>query len=157
MLSRVTCARRQMYNRMVEAAVATYGSLDIWVNDAGIFYPVSPVLQMSEELWDRVLRVNLKGTFMCSQAAARQMVSQGHGGVILNIVSIDAVHPGFVGPGAYDASKGGMVMLTKSLALEVGPRGHSGDGHRCRWHQHRGRPRWLHAQQRFQRCFCCDS
>jgi 2-deoxy-D-gluconate 3-dehydrogenase len=109
-------------NRMVGAAVAAYGGLDIWVNNAGI-YPVSPILQLGEELWDRVLGINLKGTFLCSQAAARQMVSQGRGGVILNVASIDAVHPSFVGLGAYDASKGGMLMFTKSLALEVAPHG----------------------------------
>ena len=107
-------------NRMVDVAVKTYGGLDIWVNDAGI-YPFSPILQLREELWDRVLGVNLKGTFLCSQAAGRQMVAQGRGGVIINIASVDAVHPSFVGLGHYDASKGGMVMFTKSLALELAP------------------------------------
>jgi 2-deoxy-D-gluconate 3-dehydrogenase len=105
-------------NDMVHAAVKTYGGLDVWVNNAGI-YPVSPILEMSEELWKRVLDTNLKGTFLCSQAAASQMVAQGRGGVIINIASIDAVHPSFIGLGSYDASKGGMLMFTKSLALEV--------------------------------------
>jgi len=102
---------------MVEAAVAAFGRLDILVNNAGIF-PFSPALQTSEELWDRVLDVNLKGVFLCSQAAARQMASQGPGGRIVNIASIDALHP--TGNLAhYDASKGGVVMLTKALALEL--------------------------------------
>ena len=101
---------------MVEAAVAAFGRLDILVNNAGIF-PFSPALQTTEELWDRVLGVNLKGVFLCSQAAARQMASQGPGGRIVNIASIDALHP--TGNLAhYDASKGGVVMLTKALALE---------------------------------------
>src|SRR3990170_6382709 len=102
---------------MVEAAVAAFGRLDILVNNAGIF-PFSPALQTTEELWDRVLGVNLKGVFLCSQAAARQMASQGPGGRIVNIASIDALHP--TGNLAhYDASKGGVVMLTKALALEL--------------------------------------
>jgi 2-dehydro-3-deoxy-D-gluconate 5-dehydrogenase len=107
---------------IVQATVKTYGGLDIWVNDAGI-YPVSPILELDEDLWDRVLGVNLKGTFLCSKAAGKQMVAQGRGGVIINIASIDAVHPSFVGLGAYDASKGGMLMFTKSLALELAPHG----------------------------------
>jgi NAD(P)-dependent dehydrogenase (short-subunit alcohol dehydrogenase family) len=65
------------------------------------------------------LDTNLKGTFLCSQAAAKQMVVQARGGVIINIASIDAVHPSFIGLGSYDASKGGMLMFTKSMALEV--------------------------------------
>jgi NAD(P)-dependent dehydrogenase (short-subunit alcohol dehydrogenase family) len=106
--------------RSLEKVVAVRGGLDIWVNNAGV-YPVSPILELSEEMWDRVLGVNLKGTFLGSQAAARQMVKQGRGGVIINIASIDAVHPSFAGLGAYDASKGGMLMFTRSLALELGP------------------------------------
>ncbi len=76
---------------------------------------------MSEEQWDRVLDVNLKGAFLCAQAAARQMIRQGRGGVILNIASIDALHPSGVGLAHYDASKGGMLMFTKNLALELAP------------------------------------
>jgi 2-deoxy-D-gluconate 3-dehydrogenase len=106
---------------MVDAAISAYGRLDILVNNAGIF-PFSPALELSEELWDRVLAVNLKGTFLCSQAAARRMVEQGPGGRIVNIASIDALHPtgNLV---HYDASKAGVVMLTKALALELGPLG----------------------------------
>jgi 2-deoxy-D-gluconate 3-dehydrogenase len=106
--------------RMVRAAVGAYGALDIWVNNAGI-YPPRPVLEMSEAEWDRVVDVNLRGTFLCSQAAARQMVAQGKGGVILNIASIDAVHPSMVGLAHYDASKGGMLSFTRNLALELAP------------------------------------
>src|SRR5436309_2714109 len=74
----------------------------------------SPV---SEELWEAVLGVNLKGAFFCAQAAARQMVKAGMGGRIINIASVDALHPtGALTP--YDTSKDGMVMMTKSLARE---------------------------------------
>lgn len=106
---------------MVEAAVRSYGHLDILVNNAGIF-PFSPALDTTESLWDEVIDINLKGVFFASQAAARQMARRGHGGRIVNIASIDALHP----TGAlahYDASKGGVVMLTKAMALELAPLG----------------------------------
>jgi 2-dehydro-3-deoxy-D-gluconate 5-dehydrogenase len=105
---------------MVRSVVERHGGLDIWVNNAGV-YPACPIVDLAEEVWDRVLSINLKGTFLCSQAAARQMIAQGRGGVIINIASIDAVHPSFVGLGHYDASKGGVLMFTKSLALELAP------------------------------------
>ncbi len=93
--------------------------MDILVNNAGIF-PFSPALQTTEALWDKVMAVNLKGVFFCSQAAARVMVEAGRGGRIINIASIDALHPtgNLV---HYDASKAAVVMLTKSLALELAP------------------------------------
>lgn len=103
---------------MVAATVERFGRLDVLVNNAGIF-PFTPALEMTEEQWDRVLDVNLKGAFFAAQAAARAMVA---GGRIVNIASIDGLHPtGYLAH--YDASKGGLVMLTRSLALELGPRG----------------------------------
>ncbi len=106
-------------HKAVQATVEAFGKLDILVNNAGIF-PFSPALQTSEQLWDKVLGINLKGVFFYSQAAAQEMVKTGDGGKIVNIASIDALHPtgNLV---HYDASKGGVVMLTKSLALELGP------------------------------------
>jgi len=92
----------------------------ILVNNAGIF-PQAPVLEMAPELVDRVYRVNLKGLILLSKAAALQMVKQGRGGRIINIASIDAFRPSMVGLAAYDASKGGVVMFTKNLALELAP------------------------------------
>jgi 2-deoxy-D-gluconate 3-dehydrogenase len=67
--------------------------------------------------------VNLRGGAFASKAAAARMIQQGGGGKIVNIASIDAFHPSMVGLAAYDASKGGVVMLTKALALELGPHG----------------------------------
>jgi 2-deoxy-D-gluconate 3-dehydrogenase len=105
--------------KVAEATVAAFGSLDIMVNNAGI-YPLSPALDTSEELWDRTLDINLKGVFFFCQAAAREMKKAEHGGKIINIASIDAVHPmGEVSH--YNASKGGVLSLTKALALEWGP------------------------------------
>jgi 2-deoxy-D-gluconate 3-dehydrogenase len=105
---------------MVRAAVEAFGSLDILVNNAGI-YPMVPMLEMTTEIFDRVYRVNLRGLAFASKAAAARMIEQGRGGAIVNIASIDAFHPSMVGLAAYDASKGGVVMFTKSLALELGP------------------------------------
>ena len=105
--------------KVAQTAVEVFGSLDILVNNAGI-YPMSPVMEVSEELWDRVLNINLRGVFFYSQAAAQEMVKAGRGGKIISIASIDALHPnGRVSP--YNASKGGLVMLTKALALELAP------------------------------------
>jgi len=106
---------------MIQQTVDAFGQVDILVNNAGIF-PFAPALEVSEELWDHVLGVNLKGAFFCAQAAAQQMAKAGMGGRISNIASIDALHP----TGAlthYDTSKGGLVMMTKSLAKELGPYG----------------------------------
>lgn len=113
-------ARVEDAKRTVQETVQAFGRVDILVNDAGIF-PMAPALEVTEALWDRVLDINLKGLFFFAQAAAQEMVKEGHAGKIINIASIDAFHPtGYLVH--YDASKGGVVMLTKSLALEFGPR-----------------------------------
>jgi 2-dehydro-3-deoxy-D-gluconate 5-dehydrogenase len=105
--------------KVVQATVEAFGRLDILVNNAGI-YPFSPALQTSEALWDKVLGINLKGVFFYVQAAAQQMIQAGNGGKIVNVASIDGLHPtgNLV---HYDASKGGVIMATKALALELGP------------------------------------
>lgn len=104
--------------KVVQATVDTFGSIDILINNAGI-YPFSPALELTEALWDKVLNINLKGLFFYAQAAAQKMVESGKGGKIINLASIDALHPtgNLV---HYDASKGGVVMVTKALALELG-------------------------------------
>jgi 2-deoxy-D-gluconate 3-dehydrogenase len=105
--------------KVAQAAVETFGSLDILVNNAGI-YPFSPVLDTTEELWDKVLNTNLKGVFLYSQAAARVMAKAKKGGKIINMCSVDALKPtGMIAH--YNASKGGALMLTKALALELAP------------------------------------
>ena len=104
----------------VEAAVKMFGRLDILVNDAGI-YPNVPVMQLQERDFDRILAINLKGVFLCTKAAAAQMIKQGKGGKIINITSVDAVHPSMVGLATYDASKHGVWGFTKNAALELAP------------------------------------
>jgi len=107
---------------IVSTCVDAFTSIDILVNNAGI-YPMAPMLQTTPELFDRVYRVNLRGLAFASKAAAARMIAQGTGGKIVNIASIDSFHPSMVGLAAYDASKGGVAMLTKALALEFGPHG----------------------------------
>jgi len=78
---------------------------------------------MDPSLFDKVLAINLKGLAFLSKAAALQMIKQGHGGRIINIASIDSLHPSMVGLAAYDSSKGGVWSFTKNFALEVAPHG----------------------------------
>lgn len=94
-------------------------SIDILVNNAGI-YPRKFLEAMTGEDFQKVISVNLSGTFLCSRYAAEAMISQGKGGCIINIASIEALHPSSTGMSAYDASKGGVLMLTKSMASELG-------------------------------------
>ena len=118
---RVDVARKDEVETMVRATVDAFGSLDILVNNAGIC-PFHNFLDMPEELWDRVQAVNLKGSFLCSQAAARVMVEQGRGGRIISISSISAL----VGGGEqthYTPTKAGIHSLMQSLAIVLGPHG----------------------------------
>ena len=102
---------------MVTATMMQLGRMDILVNNAGVF-PRVPFLQMTEQDWDFVIGVNLKGTCFCSQAAARAMVAAGRSGVIISLAS-QAV-TGLSPNGAhYAASKGGIVSLTRAMALEL--------------------------------------
>ena len=110
---------------LVAATVATFGRLDVMVNNAGIGFLMKPLLETSGADWDRVLDVNLKGAFLCSKAAARQFIAQGAGddgiaGRIINIAS-QAAKSGFPHMAPYTASKHGMIGLTRSNAVELGP------------------------------------
>jgi 2-deoxy-D-gluconate 3-dehydrogenase len=105
---------------LVKATLDHFGRIDVLVNNAGINIP-EPALEVSEENWDRVLDINLKGLFFCAQAVGRVMVEQGSGKII-NVGS----QMGFVGGklrAAYCSSKGGVVQLTKALAIEWAPHG----------------------------------
>lgn len=105
---------------MVSAAVDTFGSLDILVNNAGITKD-KPMAMMSEEDWDLVLDINLKGAFLCTKAAAKQMIKQ-RSGKIVNIASV-AGRYGNQGQANYSASKAGLIGLTKTTAKEFASRG----------------------------------
>ncbi|HSG78871.1 MAG TPA: SDR family NAD(P)-dependent oxidoreductase [Acidimicrobiia bacterium] len=108
--------------QVAEAAAATLGGLDIWVSNAGI-YPASMLVDLTEEEWDLVLDVNLKGVFLGSQAAARKMLDLATPGVLVNIASISGIRSSRGGRGHYSASKHGVIGLTKSFAVELGPKG----------------------------------
>lgn len=102
---------------MIAAAKDAFGSIDILVNNAGIYPPV-PVAQMTAEMFERVQHVNLRSVFLTTKYAAEVMKPQG-GGKIINITSIDALHPSTVGLAHYDASKHGVWGFTKNVALEL--------------------------------------
>ncbi len=102
---------------MFKSAVEEWGHLDILVNNAGFAQPVS-VLEMSVQDWDRMLAVDLKGGFLCCKAVAPYMIKQG-GGKIVNIASMSSFHVNRDADYAhYNAAKAGVVMLTKTLAVE---------------------------------------
>ncbi|WP_296746886.1 SDR family NAD(P)-dependent oxidoreductase [Mesorhizobium sp.] len=114
-------SRKDQVDALVAAAIARFGRVDIMVNNAGIA-PVQDFLDISEADYDRVLAVNLKGAFMGTQAAARQMIAQGQGGVIINMSSINS---GLANPrvATYAISKGGMNQVTGTAAVAFAPYG----------------------------------
>ncbi|RNL80214.1 glucose 1-dehydrogenase [Nocardioides marmorisolisilvae] len=105
--------------KMIQAAVDQYGRLDVLVNNAGIETRAS-LLETTETEFDRVMSINLKSAFFGTQTAARQFISQGTGGLVINISS---VHEDWPMPGniAYCVSKGGVRMLTRTAGVELGP------------------------------------
>ncbi|MBI2852231.1 MAG: 3-oxoacyl-[acyl-carrier-protein] reductase [Chloroflexi bacterium] len=105
--------------RLVEQTIAAYGRIDILVNNAGITHD-QLLLRMSDEEWDRVMAVNLKGAFLCTRAVLRQMVRQRWGRII-NITSIVGI-TGNAGQANYASAKAGMIGFTRSVAREVASR-----------------------------------
>ncbi len=108
--------------RMVAETADRFGGVDILVNNAGIF-PFIPLASMTEADFTKVIDVNLKGVFLCTKAVSARMIAQARGGRIINITSIDAVHPSMVGLAHYDASKHGAWGFTKNVALELAEHG----------------------------------
>lgn len=107
---------------MVDKTVAHFGKIDILVNNAGTTAGKDrvPVVDLAEEDWDRVQRVNVKGVFLCSQAVARHLIAQGTGGKIINMSSVTGKQ-GSARYAAYSASKFAVIGLTQSLAHELAP------------------------------------
>lgn len=113
-------------HNLIAAALEAYGQLDILVNNAGVVDD-APFLSLTEAEFDRILRVNLKGSFVCGQAAARQMVKQleegsKRPGSIVNMSSINSFF-GLPDHVAYATSKGGVMQLTRSMAVALAPYG----------------------------------
>ena len=114
-------SQKSEVEKMIKETIKKWGRVDILVNNAGICQ-FKPFLELSEEEWDRTINVNLKGYFLCAQATAKEMVKQ-KSGVIINIASIamGQVGVGFPTLAHYCASKGGIVAMTQTLALELAP------------------------------------
>lgn len=123
-VSTKACDVRSLENMrsLAKHAKDTHGSLDIWVNNAGIGYIAAPILDVTEEQWRAVIDVNLSGAFFGVKAAAEVMVEQGRGGRIINIAS-QAAKSGFPHMQAYTSSKHGLVGLVRSAATELGREG----------------------------------
>lgn len=113
--------------KLIFKTVEIFGCLDFAFNNAGVGpdgkrVPVLPIVDLTEEVWDKTIDINLKGAFLCMKHEIRQMLRQGNGGAIVNTASIGGLKfiPNF---GAYAASKAGLIGLTKTAALEYADRG----------------------------------
>jgi glucose 1-dehydrogenase len=106
-------------NSLIQKAIAAFGKIDIFVNNAGIEKKI-PFVDYPIEEWQKIMAVNLTGPFLCSQAAAKQMIQQGSGGRIINISSIHEDLP-MTGNAPYCATKGGLRMLMRTIAVELAP------------------------------------
>jgi len=121
MIARADVSRKSEVDAMVASGIEEFGKIDILVNNSGIAL-WKPFLEIDEENWDRTIEVNLKSVFLCSQAVARALVGQDLSGSIINISSIaawgalDCLVP-------YCASKGGMTLITRAMATELGAYG----------------------------------
>lgn len=112
-------ASQEDIDRMMNAAVEEFGSVDVLVNNAGIMDNFKTVDEVDDELWDRIISVNLTGPFKAARAALRIMNGQENGGVIINNASVGGLF-GSRGGAAYVASKHGLIGLTKNIAATHG-------------------------------------
>ncbi len=113
----VDLSRIDLIAAMIDEVVAGFGRLDIIINNAGRV-EIKPFLDVTEKEWDQTIDLNLKGTYFCIQAAARQMIKQGAGGRIINMSSVSGRH-GRADSSAYAASKMGIISVTQSAALAL--------------------------------------
>lgn len=119
---RADVSQKKEVEFMVDEVIKQLGKIDILVNNAGIL-SYAPFLEMTEEIWDKMIAINLKGQFLVAQAVAKKMVAQKLPGKIINIASIASgqIGTGFPNLAHYCASKGGIVALTEAMALELSP------------------------------------
>ena len=103
---------------LINESIKVFGQVDILVNNAGIF-PFVPLAQMTTADFEKVINTNLKGVFLTTKYVSSEMIKKGKGGKIINITSIDALHPSMAGLAHYDASKHGVWGFTKNVALEL--------------------------------------
>lgn len=116
--TRVDVSKEADVHELMISTVTTYGGIDILVNNAGIF-PSITLANLEPIDFDRIIAVNLRGVYLCTKAASTQMIKQGKGGSIINVTSVDALHPSSIGLATYDASKHGVWGFTKNVALEL--------------------------------------
>ena len=114
----VDVTKGESVNALFQTVVERFGGVDILVNNAGITMDAR-LVKMTEEQFDTVIAINLKGTFLCGQAAAQHMVQQGRGGAIINMTSVVGVYGNF-GQSNYVATKSGLIGMTKTWAKELG-------------------------------------
>ncbi len=114
-------SQRAQVKKMVAATIKAFGRLDILVNNAGILIPTN-LMETTDEQWDSVMDVNLKGPFICMQEASKPMIKQG-GGRIISTSSISGLGCAPTGEGSYGCSKAGLIMLTAVAAQDLGPHG----------------------------------
>jgi len=107
--------------KMVQKTIEVFGRVDILVNNAGIMIRCS-FLEVTEDIWDKTLDINTKGSFFCAQEVAKEMVKSGNGGRIINIASflgkVGYLHSNHA---PYEASKAGVITMTKQMAIELAP------------------------------------
>jgi NAD(P)-dependent dehydrogenase (short-subunit alcohol dehydrogenase family) len=115
----VDISRSDQVDTMCRRTIDEYGKIDILVNCAGVWIPGETLIECSEQNWDKVIDTNLKGTYLCCQAAGKTMIPRKRGSII-NLSSQVGLTPG-AGAGAYPISKAGIIMLTRQLALELAP------------------------------------
>lgn len=114
-------SREKEVKEMVAKTIEALGPIDILVNNAGIFHK-GPVAEMSEDVWDKVIAVNLKGTFLCSREVIPNFKKK-RGGKVINIGSLAGQVGGILAGSNYSASKAGVICFTKSFAKEMAPFG----------------------------------
>lgn len=108
--------------RMVAQVRSRWDKIDILVNNAGDLFARTPLPEMTEEYWDRIMNLNLKSVFLCINAVWQEMAARKRG-IIVNITSVAARNGGGPGAAAYAAAKGGLVTYTKGMARELAPHG----------------------------------
>ncbi len=118
--AKLDVSNREQSKQMVKTTLEKYGKIDVLINNAGIVQDAF-LSKMTEEQWDKVINVNLKGVFNCTQAVVEVMMNQGNG-VIINTSSIVGLN-GNVGQVNYAATKAGLIGMTKTLAKELGKKG----------------------------------
>lgn len=112
----------EQITEVVDFADRELGGIDVWVNNAGIASN-TPLLDLTDDEWERVIAINLRGAFVGAREAARRMIARGKGGTIVNVASLAGVRGIAAGQAAYVGSKHGVVGLTKQMSIELAPHG----------------------------------